>query len=113
MRAGSDATQTCHASCGPVLPHHREGTSRTRSEEHTSELQSPCNIVCRLLLEKKNKSTPSWSAASIVNTHPRGPSISSRRSLSLPRYRHAMITYNHRAHRLALTDSPPDTLPRL
>src|SRR5256885_6502440 len=26
-----------------------------RSEEHTSELQSPCNIVCRLLLEKKNK----------------------------------------------------------
>src|SRR2546426_3492640 len=27
----------------------------TRSEEHTSELQSPCNIVCRLLLEKKNK----------------------------------------------------------
>src|SRR5256885_4778333 len=29
--------------------HHR------RSEEHTSELQSPCNLVCRLLLEKKNK----------------------------------------------------------
>src|SRR5205807_8287894 len=26
-----------------------------RSEEHTSELQSPCNLVCRLLLEKKNK----------------------------------------------------------
>src|SRR2546426_3527006 len=26
----------------------------TRSEEHTSELQSPCNLVCRLLLEKKN-----------------------------------------------------------
>src|SRR5256885_9878578 len=30
---------------------------RIRSEEHTSELQSPCNLVCRLLLEKKkNKS---------------------------------------------------------
>src|SRR2546426_4676695 len=29
------------------------GTSR--SEEHTSELQSPCNLVCRLLLEKKKK----------------------------------------------------------
>src|SRR5256885_12485629 len=29
--------------------HHR------RSEEHTSELQSPCNLVCRLLLEKKKK----------------------------------------------------------
>src|SRR5205807_8161734 len=27
---------------------------RARSEEHTSELQSPCNLVCRLLLEKKN-----------------------------------------------------------
>src|SRR5256885_11471532 len=26
----------------------------SRSEEHTSELQSPCNLVCRLLLEKKN-----------------------------------------------------------
>src|SRR5256885_7303481 len=29
----------------------RDGSSR--SEEHTSELQSPCNLVCRLLLEKK------------------------------------------------------------
>src|SRR5256885_10678311 len=27
----------------------------TRSEEHTSELQSPCNLVCRLLLEKKKQ----------------------------------------------------------
>src|SRR2546426_12654175 len=30
-----------------------EGRARDRSEEHTSELQSPCNLVCRLLLEKK------------------------------------------------------------
>src|SRR5256885_5807283 len=29
--------------------------SAGRSEEHTSELQSPCNLVCRLLLEKKKK----------------------------------------------------------
>src|SRR5205807_6100786 len=29
-----------------------------RSEEHTSELQSPCNLVCRLLLEKKKKRLP-------------------------------------------------------
>src|SRR5256885_12964815 len=29
-----------------------------RSEEHTSELQSPCNLVCRLLLEKKKKTQP-------------------------------------------------------
>src|SRR5256885_11891818 len=32
----------------------RAGRGRHRSEEHTSELQSPCNLVCRLLLEKKN-----------------------------------------------------------
>src|SRR3989454_6256662 len=34
-----------------------------RSEEHTSELQSPCNLVCRLLLEKKKTSTD-------INAHP-------------------------------------------
>src|ERR1039457_2948259 len=32
-------------------------TEFCRSEEHTSELQSPCNLVCRLLLEKKKKKT--------------------------------------------------------
>src|SRR5256885_10543035 len=31
----------------------RRRVPRERSEEHTSELQSPCNLVCRLLLEKK------------------------------------------------------------
>src|SRR2546426_5715964 len=34
------------------------GKKNRRSEEHTSELQSPCNLVCRLLLEKKKASTP-------------------------------------------------------
>src|SRR5256885_8194253 len=33
-----------------------ESVAFTRSEEHTSELQSPCNLVCRLLLEKKKNS---------------------------------------------------------
>src|SRR2546426_8347557 len=33
-------------------------TRELRSEEHTSELQSPCNLVCRLLLEKKKKKRP-------------------------------------------------------
>src|SRR5256885_10949247 len=33
--------------------------SKKRSEEHTSELQSPCNLVCRLLLEKKKQRTNS------------------------------------------------------
>src|SRR5256885_11169185 len=36
-----------------------------RSEEHTSELQSPCNLVCRLLLEKKKNTH----IATQVNTH--------------------------------------------
>src|SRR5437879_9410724 len=39
-----------------LLQHGREGgLSRVRSEEHTSELQSPMYLVCRLLLEKKKK----------------------------------------------------------
>src|SRR2546426_4522953 len=33
----------------------KTGQIGDRSEEHTSELQSPCNLVCRLLLEKKKK----------------------------------------------------------
>src|SRR2546426_5631619 len=33
---------------------------RLRSEEHTSELQSPCNLVCRLLLEKKKQTHDSF-----------------------------------------------------
>src|SRR5256885_10019856 len=42
-------------SLGDPLPAHR-------SEEHTSELQSPCNLVCRLLLEKKNHDlSTTWS----------------------------------------------------
>src|SRR5256885_6709961 len=36
---------------------HRHRAHR-RSEEHTSELQSPCNLVCRLLLEKKKQNKP-------------------------------------------------------
>src|SRR5256885_15167634 len=35
---------------------HPPRTGALRSEEHTSELQSPCNLVCRLLLEKKKTS---------------------------------------------------------
>src|SRR5258708_22657027 len=38
-----------------ALPHHQAA----RSEEHTSELQSPDHLVCRLLLEKKNNTGPS------------------------------------------------------
>src|SRR2546426_8173330 len=45
---------------GPLLPGVTFGSGDARSEEHTSELQSPCNLVCRLLLEKKNKTTAMW-----------------------------------------------------
>src|SRR5688500_19945843 len=52
-----EATNVCVASClfcsfARLKP--GDAGSYTRSEEHTSELQSPCNLVCRLLLEKKN-----------------------------------------------------------
>src|SRR5256885_13283456 len=51
--------------------HHidRAGADHLRSEEHTSELQSPCNLVCRLLLEKKNKKIPSFSSTYTTNLH--------------------------------------------
>src|SRR2546426_3909469 len=39
----------------PARPRRQRIGLRDRSEEHTSELQSPCNLVCRLLLEKKKK----------------------------------------------------------
>src|SRR2546430_7540193 len=47
------------------------GVAETRSEEHTSELQSQSNLVCRLLLEKKNiasTASPSNTAVSIFGT---------------------------------------------
>src|SRR3989454_2129318 len=51
--------------CDQVLQ--RRG--RQRSEEHTSELQSPCNLVCRLLLEKK-KTRPQRRAPPRVSAAP-------------------------------------------
>src|SRR2546426_1526842 len=55
-RHGKPAVRRFH----PAGPHrHRPVVDPLdpRSEEHTSELQSPCNLVCRLLLEKKKKNT--------------------------------------------------------
>src|SRR5256885_13131444 len=48
------------------------GSCLDRSEEHTSELQSPCNLVCRLLLEKKNsyKTSHSFSIATMIKIYP-------------------------------------------
>src|SRR5262249_60308928 len=53
---GADGTHghTILRQAGRVVdPHHRQAAQWTRSEEHTSELQSLTNLVCRLLLEKK------------------------------------------------------------
>src|SRR5256885_12236146 len=53
-----------------------------RSEEHTSELQSPCNLVCRLLLEKKkNRSRQTW-ATSYLHRTPISNSIASPQSMT-------------------------------
>src|SRR2546426_6024990 len=46
--------QPADAAADDQRRNHRS-TENSRSEEHTSELQSPCNLVCRLLLEKKKK----------------------------------------------------------
>src|SRR2546426_3020251 len=47
-----------HAEPGPLVgPVPGDVVAVERSEEHTSELQSPCNLVCRLLLEKKKQLT--------------------------------------------------------
>src|SRR5690348_18109206 len=61
----SPTTKSCSptrrpsGSGSPIRPPPRSSSSsaptRTRSEEHTSELQSPVHLVCRLLLEKKKK----------------------------------------------------------
>src|SRR2546430_12347087 len=47
----------------------RENRLYQRSEEHTSELQSQSNLVCRLLLEKKKKQTTIRSCAVMLSTH--------------------------------------------
>src|SRR2546426_5404359 len=52
---------------GPDAGADSPGCSNERSEEHTSELQSPCNLVCRLLLEKKKKKKTILSVS--ANTH--------------------------------------------
>src|SRR5256885_9440025 len=53
-----------HRDSSALRSPHRNGQS-TRSEEHTSELQSPCNLVCRLLLEKK-KNTGCYAVHSLT-----------------------------------------------
>src|SRR3989454_5279276 len=49
--------QVAQGAVDRLVPHAAAQTEVERSEEHTSELQSPCNLVCRLLLEKKKTRT--------------------------------------------------------
>src|ERR1039457_246113 len=64
LRVGLASARRCHAfAVGPLM--HGD-----RSEEHTSELQSPCNLVCRLLLEKKTGDVLRWPIAAACLTPP-------------------------------------------
>src|SRR2546426_3096049 len=51
----SGGVQTTSVGAGAYSGVTVDGNPTIRSEEHTSELQSPCNLVCRLLLEKKKR----------------------------------------------------------
>src|SRR5256885_3420527 len=74
FRSGSCSRCDCgkrgHNSIARPFPAPRGGTRGRRSEEHTSELQSPCNLVCRLLLEKKNVEQRCPSTASTSQVSP-------------------------------------------
>src|SRR5256885_8415239 len=70
FRAGSIRQQAARSSTGSC-----HSSAPDRSEEHTSELQSPCNLVCRLLLEKKNDVSIIyfWTVSLPANGKWRGP----------------------------------------
>src|SRR2546426_3557059 len=53
--ADSEITRQRGLLATTILQQRDQPVAMARSEEHTSELQSPCNLVCRLLLEKKKK----------------------------------------------------------
>src|SRR2546426_7730126 len=56
FRSGSFSTRALRLTTSPIAASTLVRSAiGDRSEEHTSELQSPCNLVCRLLLEKKKK----------------------------------------------------------
>src|ERR1039457_6715115 len=66
-------------------------SARMRSEEHTSELQSPCNLVCRLLLEKKTHATDEKGHASA--------------NIPLPRFMYCVRVHAHSLARLGVSRS--------
>src|SRR5688572_30987059 len=70
----------CHRARRPAACRTWPGSFYTRSEEHTSELQSQSNLVCRLLLEKKKKNK--YSTASIKKNYKRHQAPSTTREHS-------------------------------
>src|SRR5256886_5314527 len=86
MRSSRFASALVHKNAMSFAQHFSElKFSFTRSEEHTSELQSQSNLVCRLLLEKKKKTTNPKSDITSKNKQ-------LRRSYKLTRQRPALCT---------------------
>src|SRR5256885_7746454 len=80
-----------------------------RSEEHTSELQSPCNLVCRLLLEKKKSTTNSVDGTQVAII---SASIASRSVLlcdSCHRQRPTAIRRSHICHQVSVSSRMPSS----
>src|SRR5256885_12619686 len=77
LRAEEKGLEVVYA-LDPQLPPRLRGD---RSEEHTSELQSPCNLVCRLLLEKKKENATPPAVTRTVMA--RGTAVRSRVTWSL------------------------------
>src|SRR5256885_5113920 len=80
------SARACCSTSSPPPP--RPPSPAWRSEEHTSELQSPCNLVCRLLLEKKN--------TILRPLHPRPHHPMTRSSFRTLEEPHALLAAVHR-----------------
>src|SRR3972149_1139631 len=69
--AGAEVCKACHANQLESFSATTMGKLFLRSEEHTSELQSQSNLVCRLLLEKKKKKETTTNADDTHSDHQR------------------------------------------
>src|SRR5256885_12042698 len=79
FRSGENITEGLDGLAGRLKEYYDLGARfaewrAVRSEEHTSELQSPCNLVCRLLLDKKI----------VVDTHPHDETIGAAGLMAAP-----------------------------
>src|ERR1039457_2383215 len=88
-----DALPICMLDAGTISPFadRRHGGGFNRSEEHTSELQSPCNLVCRLLLEKKTTKKAPYTPRREYTTHDQHPTLPRLTPHSTGRHGRAMF----------------------